>query len=261
MRKRRYISIYLISFFFVVCMSAKLLGDAPRQPTSQELLAGMGYDATNEGLGKALDSSDPWAQIYSLMILQENNDPTYLEVAISLLGSTSVKVQLEAAKLLSQFDRIKGIRWLEKWEDFETDWSSPFTDTAHAVLDAASALAARGDERLHMHIRPLLQHKFWSVRMHAARALGDFGNTDDPELEATWIISVDVALEALKGGTDREDFVELYLTWLVSSLFRQANITPGMTEKFAELAAYDHPVVCNTIGKKISEYDANSDEN
>lgn len=247
--------VYLCLFLGLALLATQSLADEPREPTPQELLAGMGYDASPEGLAEALESGDPWAQIYSLMILQETNDRTFLETAKSLLESNYIKVQLEAAKLLSQSDRVEGIEWLRKWENIDLNFSSPLIDTVDAVLDAASALARKGDERLRKHVGILLRHKFWTIRIHAARALGDFTDTDNPEMEAIWLTSADVAVEALEDSTVREDFVELYLVWLVDSLFRQTKVTPAMIEKFVELAKVDHPVICRTIGARLSEFD------
>ncbi len=247
--------IYIGTCLGIVLLTAYLPADEPRQPTPQELLTGMGYEVTHDGMTRALKSGDPWAQIYSLMILRETNDQALLGIAQPLLGSSDIKVQLETAKMLSQFDRIEGIEWLQKWEHVVIDWSSPSTDTADAVLDAASALALRGDERLRTHIAPLLRHRFWTVRIHAVRALGDFRDTDDPEMEAVWLTAVDVVPEALADSTVREDFVELYLIWLLDSLFRQVNVTPAMTEKIVDLAESEHPLVCRTISAKISEFE------
>ncbi|MEE9443772.1 MAG: HEAT repeat domain-containing protein [candidate division Zixibacteria bacterium] len=220
----------------------------------------MGYEPTQESLTRAFNSGDAWAQIYSLMWLQENNDSAFLDMIPSLLKSSSIKVQLETAKLLSQFDRSDGIEWLQKWENIDINWESPYVDTANALLDAASALAKKGDERLAKFILPALNHKFWAIRIHAARALGDFRNNEKPELKAIWIASVDVALEALNNSTVREDFVELYLTWLVNSLFEQESISQEITAKFVELASMEHPVICRTFGVRIYQEDIPCEE-
>lgn len=50
--------------------------------------------------------------------------------------------------------------------------------------------------------------------------------------------------------------MELYLVRLIDSLFRQTTVTPSMIEEFVELAEYDYPVVCRTIGAEISEYES-----
>ncbi len=231
--------------------SVRTLADAPEAPTPEELLSSMGYNGTTESLTQAFASGDAWAQIYSLMYLQAQNDPSFLKQARALLVSPSIKVQLESAKLLAQFNVDSGIKWLQKWEVEYFDLTSPIVDTVHAVLDAASSLALRGDERLAKLIGPLLTHKYWAVRIHAARALGDFRETENPTLEAIWLSSADVAIEALGDGS-REDFVELYMTWLVSSLFQQTNITPKMIGRFAELAKNQHPVICRTIGVRLN---------
>lgn len=213
----------------------------PRKPTNPELLASLGFEATAKGLAQALDSPKPFARIYALKIIAERNDASFLPQAVRLLNHEFIKVQLEAAKLLAQFDRAEGLEWLRSWEKRVGDDPKITADAAHVVLDAASALAARGDERLARQVRTVFRHESWAVRIHAARALGDFHDLSKPDLEDAWIRSADILIEALQSEPPlKTDVAKLYLQWLMGSVARQAQTTPRILEKFGELAAFDH---------------------
>ena len=241
---------------FLLTLVVPVSADEVSKPSSADILRGLGYEATPEGLTQALASKTSMAQVMALKILLEYQNDQHLETAVKLLNSTDIKVQVETAKLLTLFNRSEGTAWLEKWKSVEIDQYTISADSAHAILDAAATLAQTGDESLARFITPLLQHKYWIVRFHAARALGDFCQTELPELEKAWMTSVDVAIDALLVDSTREDFVELYLTWVMHSLFLQENVTPAMIDKFGQLAGFDHPVTRRVVATKILEYES-----
>ncbi len=245
----------ILAAFLILLLSIAGFGDsyadAPRRPTPAESLAGEGFEANREGIFHAVASNNDWAKIYAIRLVKELNDPTFIETVLPLLDASYLRLQFEVAALLAHFNMQNGITWLENCDKIPYGITSLRADTAHIVLDAASTLAARGNERLVGHLSHLLDHEQWSVRIHAVRALGEFKQTDNPVLEHTWIKSVDVAIVALNDGIDNENFVELYLTWLVSSLFQQSNLTIAITDKMTELAAIQHPVICRTIGVRL----------
>ncbi len=239
----------VIMISLLVCGSF-LMADAPERPTPVQSLQAEGFEATDEGIAAALASDNQWARIYALRVLKERNDPAFNEMIVPLLSASFIKEQYEAASLLTQFNRDEGNAWLQQWEQYD---ATPQTDsdTAHAILNAAALLAERGDERLAGKVSALLEHTHWAIKIHAARALADFQDTRNPVLENAWLKSADIAHDALNDAADNEKFVELYLTWLVSSLFQQSAITDAMTERFAKLASNQHPVVCRTIGVRL----------
>ena len=214
----------------------------PGKPTSTEMLATFGFEATPQGLSGALEDERAFAKIYALRVISERKDASYLDEASGLLQADEfVMVHLEAAKLLTQFDREEGLAWLRDWENKVGDDPAISTDWAHVVLDAASALAERGDERLARQVRTCFQHQSWSVKFHAARALGDFQDIGNPQVEQAWITSADVAIVALEVAPQVEaDVIQIYLRWLRTSASRQTYSTPEVLNKFVELVEIDH---------------------
>jgi HEAT repeat protein len=223
------------------------------KPTNTELLAEFGFEATPEGLAEALDSPSPFARIYALRVISEQKDPRFLPQAKVLLKHEFIKVQLEAAKLLAQFDRPEGLSWLRGWEKRVGDDPAISDDHAHVVLDAASALAERGDERLARQVHTCLRHKSWAVKFHAARALGSFTDLSKPALENAWTTSAGIAIAAMQSKPQvQDDYIHLYLKWLSYSATKQTHSTPKITAKFASLAAVDH-VASITLRREIDQ--------
>lgn len=237
----------LIMFVSLFAVSPAVLGQdvgrypGPRKPTNTELLAQLGFEATPAGLTQALESPKPFARIYALKVIAEKNDASFLPRAVKLLKHEFVKVQLEAAKVLAQFNRAEGLTWLQSWEKRVGDDPDISDDAAHVVLDAASVLAARGDERLARQVRTCFRHKSWAVKIHAARALGDFGNLKKPELESAWLTAAEITIQELQNDKPvRTDFVKLYLSWLKGSAGKQSSATAQILAKFEELADVKH---------------------
>ena len=112
--------------------------------TPQESLAKCGYSATFDGLRSALESPDPWATVYALRVIREKAYAQYLDKADSLLRHDYLYVQVEAARLLTQFGRPEGIGWLRQWEGISISPSFLSIDSANkAAQEGLRALGAK----------------------------------------------------------------------------------------------------------------------
>lgn len=228
--------------FSLFLYSSPLVAMGPRKPTNTELLAAFGFEATPDGLTAAMGSDDAFAVIYALRVAQEQQAVDFLPQAASLMHHEFIKVRLEAAKLLGQFDVPLGLDWLRAWETNIGNDPAIHPDTAHVVLDAAMFLASRDDARLATKVRVMLQHEQWALRIHAARALGEFGDPTETEVERAWVKAAEVAREAISGPHPaRSDFVGLYLQWLDTSARRQEHRSAAITKAFTELTELTHP--------------------
>lgn len=237
------LSLALFSGSLVAQSPATEKRTGPRKPTNTEHLALLGFEATPEGLAQALESPKPFARIYALKVISENSDPSFLPQAREQLQHEYIKVQLEGAKLLAQFNRPEGLAWLRGCETRVGDDPTFSADTAHVVLDAAIALAKRGDERLARQVSTCLRHESWAVKFHAARALGDFRDLSKADLEGAWMTSADVVIDTIQSDqASQADYLKLYLQWLNGSASKQSQSTPSVQAKFAGLAAIDHAV-------------------
>ncbi len=216
-------------------------GKSPQKPTSAELLTELGYEATPEGLERALQSKDNFAKIYALKLLQEKGDKTQLTRVADLLKDDFIKVQLEAAKLLSLAGQESGWAWLRACETRMADRADVPDDTAHVVLEAAGFLAQHSDYRLAKHVKTLFAHKHWAVRFTAARVLGDFNDATAPGVEAMWQSAVDsLKLSLATKPAPADDDVHLFLRWLEISTLKVASSTPAIVLKMGDLMTIDH---------------------
>lgn len=233
----------------------------PLKPTNTQLLAEFGFDATPESLALAIASPDPFARLYGLKVIAENGNAAFLPQANELLADDFIKVRLEAAILLAKFNVAEGVAWLENWETQVTNCADVQADTAHVVLDAASTLASRGDERLAHQVRTCLRHESWAVKMHAARALADFHDLSKPELESAWLESVDVAIETAKSSAPPPpEYVNLYLQWLNLSASKQSQSVPAIANKFAELGQLDDAATHDVRAKLDQAWNAGASQ-